>query len=461
MAKTVGQILRQTRESKELSLEQVAEETNIRIHFLQAIEEDRMGAISSQTQMRGFTRLYASYLGLNPLELLEPVVPQPVQDLQVVTETVSTEQGQKEHVREMLSGLLPWKEQQDVHQPEKKQADEAQSEKMSDAIFKNLGADLQRQREALGLSRFDIERQIKIRELYIFALENGQIDELPSTVQGRGMLNNYAAFMNLDPEPLQMRFAEGLQQRRNEKLAEEEALRKNPPVKKFSAPITGWRRYLTPDILIGSGVFVVLFVLVIWGALQVIDTAHLQAKPTAENISSILISTPTVEVLTEEPTIEEATLDATDAPTSNGDVANTASVDLLATITAVGNNPIQIVVVAYQRAFLKVVVDGMEQFTGRVVPGQAYTFSGSSKITLTTGNAAALQVYYNQQDLGILGGNGQVINMDFSKVGMATATPQFTAIPTATQMPTFTQQPTYIPTTTPTEVVPTVTPYRP
>jgi len=461
MSKSIGQVLRQEREKKGLSLEQVAAETNIRIHFLQAIEEDRMGAISSQTQLRGFTRLYASYLGCNPVDLLEPVTPKIEQEVPPSGPENPSEISDSSQKKEGLSGLLKRKEKPEIESGESKNApEEEQPEKISDSIFIGIGADLQRQREALGLSRFDIERQIKIRELYIYALENGQIDDLPSTVQGRGMLNNYAAFMNLDPEPLQMRFAEGLQQRRVEKQAEEEALRKNPPVRKFSAPITGWRRYLTPDILIGSGVFVVLFVLVIWGALQVIDTAHLQSKPTAEVISSILLSTETQQAASEEPTVD-VTPEVTETLLEEGELANTASVDLLATISAVGNKPIQIVVVAYQRAFLKVVVDGMEQFTGRVVPGQAYPFSGSSKITLTTGNAAAIQVYYNQQDLGILGGNGQVINMDFSKAGMATATPQFTAVPTATNMPTFTQQPTYTPTVTPTEIVPTVTPYRP
>ena len=457
MAISPGTILRNKREEKKLTLEQAAAGTNIRIHFLQAIEEDRLGAIASQTQLRGFTRLYASYLGVNPQDILEPAAP--VQEAPVV-ETPQPDESTSPSILDKIKINtkinLPKREPVEKPLPPKRSI-ESVSNSVSAQMFREIGAELERQREALGLSRNDIERQIKIRELYVYALENGMIEDLPSTVQGRGMLNNYAAFMNLDPEPLQTRFAEGLQQRRLEKAEEELAKKKNPELKKYNAPITGWRRYLTPDLIIGGGVFVVLFVLIIWGAMQVIGSARLQAEPTAESISSILIGTDTPVPSTIEVT-PEAALSTT---SEGGEVVNTASVDLLATITAVGNKPIQVVVVAYQRAYLKVVSDGIEKFSGRVVPGGVYPFTGSSKITLTSGNAAAMQIYYNQQDLGILGTSGQVLNLDFTGNSMATVTPQYTAIPTATMMPTYTQQPTSTPTLTATPVTPTITPYRP
>jgi len=463
MANSPGDILRSKREEKKISLEQAALETNIRIQFLQAIEEDRMGAISSQAQLRGFIRLYASYLGLNPLDIFEPVNQSEVSSAAVEGSKKPVEQveeaTQAEHQKSLLdfaSNLLH-KKTEAVIQPVRAAIDQDTPAKASTSLFKSIGADLQQQREELGLSRYDIERQIKIRELYIYALENGLVDDLPSTVQGRGMLNNYAAFMNLDPEPLQMRFAEGLQQRRIEKAEEDLEKKKNPEIKKFNAPITGWRRYLTPDLLIGGAVFAVLFILIIWGALQVIGSSQSNVEPTTDSISQILIGTDTPAALTEQTTPESQ---FTTTPNA-GESANTPSVDLLATISAVDSKPIQVVVVAYQRAFLKIVSDGKEVFVGRTVPGNVYTYTGTSRITLTTGNAAALQIYYNQQDLGVLGGTGQVLNMDFTDAGMATATPQFTAQPTSTMLPTYTQQPTETPTITPTPATPTVTPYRP
>jgi cytoskeletal protein RodZ len=396
--------------------------------------------------------LYASYLGVNPRDLLEPSEPvvetaEPVKLEETISEKPTEPKAEPE-----IQAKKPLKK------PVKSKPVEMPiPEKPSDILFKEIGKELQKQRESLGLSRSDIERQIKIRELYLFALENGQIEDLPSSVQGRGMLNNYATFMSLDPEPLQMRFAEGLQLRRLEKVAEEAEKKKSPEIKKYNSPITGWRRYMTPDVLVGGSVFIVLFVLIIWGALQVIGTAHLQPMPTENSIANILIGTET-------PTapVEQLTPQGSLTATSTGEgPANTASVNLLATITAIGNKPIQVVVVAYQRAFLKVVSDGKQVFLGRTVPGVPYPFTGSIKISLTTGNAAALQIYYNQQDLGILGGYGQVLNLDFTANTMVTETPQFTAIPTATFYPTYTQQPTETPTITPTPELPTITPYRP
>jgi hypothetical protein len=109
---------------------------------------------------------------------------------------------------------------------------------------------------------------------------------------------------------------------------------------------------------------------------------------------------------------------------------------------------------------MKVMVDGNEEFTGRVIPGNVYSYSGNNKITLLTGNAGALQVYYNQQDIGVLGPYGQVAQMEFTLQEMMTPTPQFTPTPTLTPRPTLTAQPTRTPQPTATVPTPTITPAR-
>jgi hypothetical protein len=53
--------------------------------------------------------------------------------------------------------------------------------------------------------------------------------------------------------------------------------------------------------------------------------------------------------------------------------------DLETALTAVSGKPIQLVVVAYQRAYMKVIVDGKETFAGRVIPGNVYTYSERPK----------------------------------------------------------------------------------
>jgi transcriptional regulator with XRE-family HTH domain len=66
----LGERLRAAREEKELSLEQVAEETRLPLNYLQALEEEAFGAFTSDLHARGFLRNYATYLGLKVDEVL-------------------------------------------------------------------------------------------------------------------------------------------------------------------------------------------------------------------------------------------------------------------------------------------------------------------------------------------------------------------------------------------------------
>ena len=75
---------------------------------------------------------------------------------------------------------------------------------MSDA--ETLGAELRTAREARELSLDQAEQQTRIRAFYLEALEQGNYAELPSAVQGRGFLRNYARFLGLDGDALALRF---------------------------------------------------------------------------------------------------------------------------------------------------------------------------------------------------------------------------------------------------------------
>ena len=65
MAEPIGSTLKQRREARHLSIAQVAEQTRIRPHYLQALENDDLSAIPSMAQARGFLRNYSEFLGLN------------------------------------------------------------------------------------------------------------------------------------------------------------------------------------------------------------------------------------------------------------------------------------------------------------------------------------------------------------------------------------------------------------
>jgi cytoskeletal protein RodZ len=69
-ASSPGAILKRCREYHEISLEEAEEATKIGANYLQALEEDQTGQFASQAYLKGFLRIYTTYLGLNPDDMI-------------------------------------------------------------------------------------------------------------------------------------------------------------------------------------------------------------------------------------------------------------------------------------------------------------------------------------------------------------------------------------------------------
>lgn len=68
--KTVGQMLRDAREEKKLTLVDIERGTKIRLKFLSAIESDEFTIMPSQSYVKGFVKNYSEYVGLNSKTVL-------------------------------------------------------------------------------------------------------------------------------------------------------------------------------------------------------------------------------------------------------------------------------------------------------------------------------------------------------------------------------------------------------
>lgn len=68
--KTVGQLLRETREAKNLSIEEVAKATKIQKKYLLAVEADDFKQIPSQAYASGFVKNYSEFLSLNSRHIM-------------------------------------------------------------------------------------------------------------------------------------------------------------------------------------------------------------------------------------------------------------------------------------------------------------------------------------------------------------------------------------------------------
>lgn len=67
----LGDLLRETREQKNLSLEDVEQGTNIRKLYIKAIEDGNYEKLPGEVFLKGFIKTYGKFLGLNSQELIE------------------------------------------------------------------------------------------------------------------------------------------------------------------------------------------------------------------------------------------------------------------------------------------------------------------------------------------------------------------------------------------------------
>jgi cytoskeleton protein RodZ len=470
MAKSVGEQIREARLERGLTLEQVAQATRIRTYYLEAIENDQRDALPSPVQARGFLRLYAGHLNLPAAPLLAlwegrtPVAPLPAENTVVLAPPIPMQEDLPQEEPEPDPALPEFvsSEQADKIQP----AVDNEKPGGSQEIFREIGQKLRRQRETLGLSLAEVERYTHLRKHYIQAMEDGNQANLPSPVQGRGMLSNYAAFLNMSEDELLLRYAEALQVRRIERIPKPDSQPLFNTRKRSARMAPVWRRFLTPDLVFGIGLAAVILFFVVWTASRINVLRSEDNEPTPPAISDILLNPPAQLTGTVETDAIEEPVPA-DQPTEvlseqlaglpvEPEAAIATATSVPVSLAPINNDPLQVYIIARQRAWLRVVTDDKVKFLGRVVPGNAYAFSAGKEIELLTGNAAAIQVFYNQTDMGILGNSGEVMGLVFSQEGIQTPTPAFTS----TSAPTKIASVTPLPTETP-QATPTVTPLIP
>jgi len=419
MSATIGQQLREAREARSLTLEQVAQATHMRVYYLQALESGELSAIPSGAQARGFLRAYADFLNLNAEPLLADL------DGGLTNQAAPTPIAVPEQT------------------PDVSQVDTGDAE----VIFLEIGQTLRNQRELLGLSLDDVEHHTHLRLHYLMALEAGDLGGLPSPVQGRGMLKNYSSFLGLDSDVILLRFADGLQAIHAAKQPSQ--MKKQPPPANRKPTLPGpVRRFFSADVLMVLAVSLGMVAFVSWGVITIFAMSAEQVPAsTAPSIADVLLASPTAtETYTPEPVTPTTPPQLLVPPTQALPTDASGEVELAPD----SQGSVQINVTVHQRAWMRVIVDGEIEFEGRVLPGSAYNYAGESQVELLTGNGAALQVHFNQQDLGFLGVYGQAVERMFTVEGIVTVTPTITLTPTATSP--FTATPTVTATPKPGEV---------
>jgi hypothetical protein len=188
-------------------------------------------------------------------------------------------------------------------------------------------------------------------------------------------------------------------------------------------------------LIFGGGLILLLLFFAIWGTSQVIGLrAAPKTEATAPSISDMLLVSPAPSSGTPgtAQTSELMTPSLANVPTS-----------AVAYPTLIPGH-VQVIVIGLERAWVRVTVDGKIELEGRILAGSAYPFDGSERIEVLTGDGSAVQIIYNQTNLGVMGTFGEVVDLIYTLKDVLKPTP--TPLPTPTDTPRVTPTATGTPT---------------
>jgi cytoskeletal protein RodZ len=239
-----------------------------------------------------------------------------------------------------------------------------------------LGERFRAAREARGLTLSEVAEQIRIRSVYLAAIEEENWPSIGAPVYVRGFLRTYARFLGLDPEE-----AVGEFNASGHVVAAPEAPAYG------EAPARRANRSLLPFIWVASIVAVLLIAYVAYNAFVPHDDqpANVAASPSPSAGATALAAVPA----------------STTSPTPG------------AGASAVPATPNTLEVRLSAPSWLRVVVDGNVSIEGTFPAGTAKTFRGKNAL-LRVGNAAGVAVFVDGKPVGPLGKAGDVVERSFN-----------------------------------------------
>lgn len=290
-----------------------------------------------------------------------------------------------------------------------------------------LGNELREARQLRDLTLQQVERATHIRTKFLEALELGQPALLPSPVQARGFLRNYARYLGLDGDLIVARWDEALhggKRRRGRRgtqplsfdpsVAGGAASRapQLPSATLYSSAYTAQqmhtggiaqesapkrRRLRLSSLFLGALLMAVIIGLFAVGVQWIQSRAEAGAAVLSPIPTNQTVSTPTI-------TMTPTPLRPTLLPNPNAQ-AQQSSDELIMQITIVA------------RTWLRVTVDGTVSYQGAPGPNTLLQYRGK-EINIRAGNAAGVRLLINDRDLGILGARGQTFDQTFTTASL-------------------------------------------
>jgi cytoskeleton protein RodZ len=260
-----------------------------------------------------------------------------------------------------------------------------------------IGAVLEKARKERGLTLDEAEHATKIRKRYLAGLEREDYGVLPDAVYARGFLKTYANYLGLDGEGL----AQELRDLRRPRRERGVAYGASPKKSDFERPLVNLgelgrneKRRVSGSTILGL-LLAVLMLAAIVGYLYYVGLGAQSAEQSPE--------APQPPSQSEEQAAGAPNGGPNGGAPARGDDA-AAPPETLTVVVSVEGDP----------SWLSVVADGRLVYEQIAEPGFTQTFEAERAVSIKTGNAGAVAVEVNGQDLGRLGESGEVLTRDFT-----------------------------------------------
>jgi cytoskeleton protein RodZ len=277
-----------------------------------------------------------------------------------------------------------------------------------------IGQILETARKERDLTLEEVERATKIRKRYLVGLEREDYGTLPDAVYARGFLKTYANYLGLDGEELSREFQDRMKPRRERGISYGA-----PNQSEFDRPLINpsqlgpprRRKSISGTTILSLLVALLALVAVVGSLYYVGRGVQISGETPAPSPSSQdqAADGPKPEAggggAPEERGSEEtATVGETDGSQGAGAGGSEPQPDSLTVAVSVEGSP----------SWLSILVDGTLTYEQIAQPGFSETFEAQREISVRTGNAGAVGVVVNGQDLGKLGGSGEVLTRYFT-----------------------------------------------
>lgn len=300
-----------------------------------------------------------------------------------------------------------------------------------------LGDTLREAREARRASLTDAERATKIRQKYLAALEEDDLASLPSPVYARGFLRNYAVYLGLNVDEVLELFEESRQPTRERIRAARGEPGTKPSAKERKKgdrisiqplspePIDTRVRYGSSYIAISLlALPLIIAFYFVYSAYagggsrsapipDVTTTVRPVARTAAPVGTTIALdnpgpnagahNTPTTYVPLA-PGVVPTNTPVTQPLTTTGSL--TPGTDVVAQPTApiqVSGSVVADVQITTKDAWLRVLVDGVQRYSGTLPAGTNRQWTGKNTIRIRTGRGDVVRVHINGSDRGFMG----------------------------------------------------------